>query len=187
MTKEQRQAIIDNEKCCDGQFFYALKTTKTVCRCACIARSCNPKNLIIFHSFEEALAQGFRPCRRCRPDQMDWKGAKAELADSAKRFIKSHYAEKFSLEAIAKELYVNSSYLLRVFKEITGSTLLYYHNYIRCQTAKKLLTKPELSIAFISREVGYISESHFARVFKKYLACTPSEYRARHLKARQGE
>ena len=179
MKKEQWQAIRDNGKNHDGQFLYGLKTTKTVCRSSCIARSCNPKNLVVFDTLEEAVAQGFRPCRRCRPDQMGWKGIKVELADSAKQFIELHYAEKFSLVTIAEELYVNSSYLLRVFKEITGNTLLYHHNYTRCQAARTLLARPELSIAFISREVGFISASHFTRVFKSLCNCTPSEYRTR--------
>ncbi len=177
MTEEQWKAIRDNDKSYDGLFFYGLKTTKTVCRPSCGARSFHPQNVVIFHTLKDAIDQGFRPCCRCRPDQMNWEGAKAELADSARKFIQSHYAQRFSLETIAKELHFNGSYLLRVFKEMTGNTLLYYHNYTRCQIAKELLTKPELSVALIGREVGYISASHFTRVFKGIFGCTPSEYR----------
>ena len=132
MTKEEWLAIKNNDKNYDGRFFFALKTTKNVCRPSCTARLCNPKNVIIFETLEDALAQGFRPCSRCRPDQMDWAGAKEELTASAKKWIEEHYTEKFSLKAIANALYVNSSYLLRVFKDTTGQTLLAYHNYIRC-------------------------------------------------------
>ena len=103
--------------------------------------------------------------------------AKAELADAAKRRIETNYAEPFSLEAIANELFVNRHYLDRVFKQATGDTLLHYHNYVRCQAAKALLLRPEHSIAFIGRQVGYISASHFAHVFKNFCGCTPSAYR----------
>lgn len=183
MTQSQWLAIKNNDKRYDGVFFYALKTTKTVCRPSCTARTCNPKNVIIFKSLDEAIAKGFRPCCRCRPDQMNWEGAKKELAESAKQYIREHYTEKFSLETIANVLFVNDSYLLRAFKDSTGRTLLQYHNYTRCLAAQKLLTQQELSISYISHSVGYCTPSHFARVFKKIFGCTPSEYRDNYLQS----
>ena len=181
MNQEEWQAIKNNDKNFDGQFFYALKTTGTVCRPSCTARICNPKNVIIFYSLEDAIRQGFRPCYRCRPDQMDWLGPRTELAESAKKWIEDNYMEKFSLERIAASLYVNKSYLLRVFKDITGYTLLEYHNYIRCEFAKNLLTQPELSISMISSRVGFTTSSHFTKIFKKIYGCTPSAFRRQHL------
>lgn len=183
MTTEQWKTTRAHDNCEQNQLFYALKTTRLICRPSCIARSCKTENLVVFHSLEDAVAQGFRPCSRCKPGQGGWKCVKAQLADSAKRYIEAHYAEKFSLAKLSEKLYVNSSYLLRVFKEVTGQTLLYYHNYIRCQRAAELLAKPEHSIAFIGREVGYLSASHFTRIFKGMLGCSPSEYRSRSLEA----
>lgn len=182
MTKEQWLAIKNNDKRYDGQFFYALKSTKTVCRPSCTARTCNPKNVIIFHTLDEAIEKGFRPCYRCRPDQMDWDGAKSELTNRAKKWIEEHYTEKFSLDSVSGALYVNGSYLLRVFKETTGHTLLWHHHYVRCEEAKKLLTRQELSISLISYRVGYSTSSHFTKVFKKMYGYTPSSYRADYLK-----
>ena len=181
MNREEWLAIKNNDKKYDGQFFYALKTTKTVCRPSCTARTCNPKNVIIFRTLEEAMVKGFRPCQRCRPEQIEWQGAKAELTAAAKTLIQEHYKEKFTLESIANSQYVNSSYLLRVFKDETGHTLLWYHNYIRCEEAKKLLAEQELSISLISYQVGYSTASHFTKVFKKLYGYTPSEYRINYL------
>ena len=181
MTKEQWTAISNNDSSFDGKFFYALKTTGTVCRPSCTARNCNPKNVIIFESLDQALDAGFRPCQRCHPDMTDWEGAKKELTDKACEYIEKHYTEKFSLDTLAAELFVNKSYLLRAFKENTGKTLLEYHNYIRCNAARKLLTRPELSISFISSSVGYCTSSHFTRVFKKIFGYTPSEYKSNYL------
>lgn len=183
MTKEQWEAIKNNDRSFDGVFFYALKTTKNICKPSCSARSCNPKNVIIFDTYEEAVKQGFRPCLRCRPDQPDWEGARKELAEKARKLLEAHYTEKFSLKTIAGILYVNESYLLRTFKQIQGQTMLSYHNYVRCQAAKELLTRPELSISGISDTVGYCSPSHFTQVFKKTVGCTPSEYRDAYLRA----
>lgn len=177
MTEEQWLAIEHNDKRYDGQFFYALKTTKNVCRPSCTARACNPKNVIIFDTLETALEKGFRPCRRCRPELPNWKGPKADLAKAAKKWIYHHYTEKFSLETMGKALYTNSRYLLRVFKAETGKTLLWYHNYTRCVRAKVLLAQQKFSISQISWTIGYATPSHFTRIFKDLFGCTPSEYR----------
>lgn len=182
MTKEEWLAIKNNDKSYDGKFFYALKTTGTVCRPSCTARSCNPKNVIIFYDLEDAYRCGFRPCQRCYPDRLDWEGVKSDLVAQAKQLIEENYMEKFSLKAISSNLFVNESYLLRTFKEITGMTMLEYHNFVRCEKAKKLLERMELSISFIASSVGYCTASHFTRVFKQEYGCTPSQYRQAFLK-----
>lgn len=177
MTQEEWLAIKNCDKEYDGLFFYALKTTKTVCRPSCTARTPNPKNVLIFNSVDDAINEGYRPCNRCRPDYMEWKGAKEELSIKAKQYIEVNYSEKFSLKEIAKKLYVNPYYLHRTFKDTTSYTLLWYHNFVRIEMAKVMLKNTQLSISFIAFEVGYNSLSHFSRAFKKLIGCSPSVYR----------
>lgn len=177
MTEEQWLAIKNCNKKYDGVFFYALKTTKTVCRPSCTARTPNPKNVLIFTSVEEAVNEGFRYCNRCRPDCMEWNGAKEELTIKARNYIENHYTEKFSLEEIGKKLYINPHYLHRAFKETTGHTLLWYQHYVRITAAKVMMENKQISISFIGFEVGYNSLSHFSRAFKKLEGCSPSSYR----------
>ena len=179
MTETQWSAIESNDKAYDGQFFYALKTTKNICRPSCTARACNPKNVIIFNTFDEAAKSGFRPCQRCRPDQMNWEGAKAELAEKARKLMWENAYEKFSLQQIANTLYVNGSYLLRTFKAQTGCTMLWYHHYARCEKARELLHKQELAISLVGSMVGYSTASHFTKVFRGLYGCTPTAYRKR--------
>lgn len=180
MTEEQWLAIKNCDENYDGIFFYALKSTKTVCRPSCKARTPNPKNVKIFYTLEDALNHGFRPCNRCRPDCMDWHGAKNELAQKAKEYIDSHYADKFSLRVIAGNLYVDPYYMHRAFKQVTGMTLLQYQHKVRIKKAMSLLAKTGLSASFIACEVGYGTLSHFSRVFKKVMGISPSEYRSSH-------
>ena len=105
------------------------------------------------------------------------KGSSAALADAARLYIDTHSADKFSLQAVADALFVNGSYLLRAFKANTGHTLLWYHNYIRCEKAKALLLDFDLSISKIGEEIGFVSSAHFTHVFKKMTGVTPTEYR----------
>ena len=102
------------------------------------------------------------------------------LTRSVADYIETHYKEKFSLQAMAGELFVNGSYLLRVFKKHTGYTPLAYHNHIRCEQAKKMLVDSGESVSVIGETVGFVSSAHFSHVFKKEAGCTPSEYRNRH-------
>lgn len=183
VTREQWLAIKNGDGSFDGRFYYALKTTKKICRPSCRKKNCDPKKVLVFDTLDEALALGFHPCGRCRPDRSSWEGTKTELARSAESFIREHYTEKFSLDALAGALHIDKSYLLRTFKAITGSTLLEFHNRVRCEAARELLTRPELSISYIASAVGYVSASHFTQVFRKIVGKTPSDYRAAYLES----
>ncbi len=99
------------------------------------------------------------------------------LTQSALAYIESHYKERFSLQAMAGELFVNGSYLLRVFKKYTGFTPLAYHNHVRCERAKELLSNTGECVSDIGEAVGFVSSAHFSHVFKKTEGCTPTEYR----------
>ena len=181
MTQEQWQAIENRDASYDGVFYYALKTTKIVCRPSCNKKQCSPENVVIFDSLKEAQQEGYRPCKRCRPDLPEWKGAKKELADALKQLIDENYTKDFSLEALADVLHVNKFYMLRIFKEVTGTTPLEYHNQVRCEAAKKMLLDPNMPVASISSTCGFNSSSHFSRVFRKTVGDSPSEYRKAHL------
>ncbi len=99
------------------------------------------------------------------------------LVAAARRYIEEHSAEKFSLQAVAGALYVNGSYLLRIFKARTGSTLLQYHNAVRCEKAKALLAQGDKSVSQAGEETGFVSSAHFSHVFKKITGMTPTQYR----------
>ena len=106
-------------------------------------------------------------------------GQAQRLASAAEAYIDAHYTEKFSLLRIAGSLYVNGSYLLRVYRAETGRTLLWYHNHVRCERAKALLSAGRDEISSVGEKVGFVSSSHFSHVFRKMTGCTPSEYRKR--------
>ena len=116
--------------------------------------------------------------RSCGP--MKRKTSGEILTQSAVAYIEAHYKEKFSLQTMACDLYVNGSYLLRVFKKYTGFTPLAYHHHVRCQQAKELLNNTGESVSDIGEAVGFVSSAHFSHVFRKMEGCTPTEYRMTH-------
>ena len=181
LTQEQWTAIRDCDRAYDEVFVYAVKTTGIVCRPSCRARACKPENVVIFDTVADAIAEGYRPCRRCCPEIKNWAGTKAELARKLRSWIEDHYTEKFSLETIAEAQHMDKNYLLRVFKEVNGTTMLHYHNRVRCEHASQLLTQSDLSVSGVGEAVGYKTASHFTRIYKQVTGSTPIEYRKRFL------
>ena len=100
-----------------------------------------------------------------------------KLSTAAQEYMEAHSTEKFSLREMAGTLFVNGSYLLRVFKRHTGMTPLSYHHQVRCRKAKELLVQTNMSISEIGEAAGFVSSSHFSHIFRKTEGCTPSEYR----------
>lgn len=99
------------------------------------------------------------------------------LVQAARDYIDAHSAEKFSLKALSEALFINGSYLLRLFKSRTGQTLLGYHNRVRCDRAQAMLRDTETSISEVGEAVGFVSSAHFSHVFKKITGMTPTQYR----------
>ena len=109
------------------------------------------------------------------------------LAQAARRYIEAHSRERFSLAEMAGALYVNGSYLARIFKRYVHMTPLSYHHLVRCGKAKELLAGTDKSISEVGEMTGFVSSAHFSHIFRKTEGCTPSEYRMAHRSACQEE
>ena len=67
---DRLQAVLARDKHRDGQFYYAVASTGIYCRPSCPSRRPNPINLKFFSNCAAAERAGFRPCKRCRPRQL---------------------------------------------------------------------------------------------------------------------
>ena len=63
------RAVQRRDREADGVFFYAVRTTGIYCRPSCAARRPLRANISFHASTAAARAAGFRPCKRCRPDE----------------------------------------------------------------------------------------------------------------------
>ncbi|WP_105614607.1 AraC family transcriptional regulator [Vallitalea okinawensis] len=91
--------------------------------------------------------------------------------------IESHYANTIGLDALAKKLFVNKYYLIRIFKRYMGITPYEYLIKYRLNQAKSLLESSSLSITEIAFSVGFSDSSYFIKVFKQHEDTTPLSYR----------
>jgi AraC-like DNA-binding protein len=93
------------------------------------------------------------------------------------RFINTHFAEPMRLEELAEQFEISPAYLSRMFKEITGFSLVEYVNLVRVQEAQRLLATTRLKVIVIAEQVGFGSLVQFGRVFRQMTKMTPLRYR----------
>jgi AraC family transcriptional regulator, regulatory protein of adaptative response / methylated-DNA-[protein]-cysteine methyltransferase len=114
-------AVLARDPASDGEFFYAVKTTGVYCRPSCAARSARPENVEFHLTAADAERAGFRPCKRCRPDQPPLAERQASLVAELCRLIGN--AEQVpSLRDLAQHAAMSAYHLHRVFKAVTGLT-----------------------------------------------------------------
>lgn len=100
-----------------------------------------------------------------------------EVINRAQQYINAHLKEELSLVKLAEQVYLNPSYLSRLYKQVTGKNLFDYINEARLSKAKELLKKSNMKIHEIAAAIGHESASYFTRYFKKETNMTPQEYR----------
>ena len=99
------------------------------------------------------------------------------LVQRAVRYIEENVYEAISLDAAAAALHANSSYLSRVFKREMGVSFTEYAHKSRMKKAEQFLTLTDVPIASIAIDLGYSSQSHFTRTFKRMVGTTPHRFR----------
>ena len=75
---------------------------------------------------------------------------------------------------------VSVNFISKKFKDETGENLIDFILKEKTEEAKRLLRYTDKSLNAISNYLGFSSQSHFTRVFKKYSGNTPNEYRQRY-------
>ena len=95
----------------------------------------------------------------------------------ALNYIHGNIENKISLNDIANHLKITPSHLARQFHAETGKTVVEYINYTRIVMAANRLKHSTTSIADIAGSVGIHDTNYFSRMFKKYIGCSPTEYR----------
>jgi AraC-like DNA-binding protein len=93
------------------------------------------------------------------------------------KFITEHLNDELSLNDLAKETNLSVSYLCRIFKQHTSTTLKQYINLKRIEKAKQLLMAGESSNA-ACLESGFHNYSYFFKVFKQITKVSPMEFQA---------
>ena len=93
-------------------------------------------------------------------------------------YIKSHFDEPLSVDAVASTVNVSKYYFCREFHSETGLTVVRYINNLRCREAQKLLCDEKYTISEIARMCGFENVSYFSRIYKQIIGETPTKTRS---------
>ena len=109
-----------------SSFLYAVKSTKIYCRPTCSARLARRANVEFYDTEDQARRDGFRLCKRCKPDDTAFVGEAEEVVTRTIALLRVENGDltmKRGLKELAKEVGVTPSYLCRVFKKTMGVTI----------------------------------------------------------------
>lgn len=95
-------------------------------------------------------------------------------------YIRTHVQEPITVEQVASELSVNSSYLSKLFKKEMGKSISEYIRDSKIEIAEHMLRHLDDTSLQIANYLGFSSQSHFIQVFRKQTGMTPEEYRKKH-------
>jgi AraC family transcriptional regulator of adaptative response/methylated-DNA-[protein]-cysteine methyltransferase len=160
----------------DGSFVYSVASTGVYCRPSCAARLARPENVRFHATAADAERAGFRPCKRCRPDQPSLREQHAAKVAEICRYIEE--AEELpALGELAKRAELSPYHLHRVFKAVTGVTPKAYAAAHRAKRVREKLTRSG-SITEAIYGAGFNSNGRFYATANEVLGMRPTEYRA---------
>lgn len=161
-----------------NDFDYAYQAIKTKC-----------DDFILKNNLDEEIINAVKKCaagveaeRAHAEEELDKlarpQGEYRDNIEFVKQYIQDHIDRDVSLNKLSQAVYLNPTYLSRLFKNVTGTTITEYLLQVRVETAKKLLLKPGKKVQDVALAVGIDSPIYFARIFKKSTGYTPQEYRS---------
>lgn len=164
----------------DGRFFYAVRTTGVVCRPSCGARLPRPENVRFFTALDDAIAAGFRPCKRCRPESAPRAERDAQRVAAACRLIETSETPP-TLAALAREAGLSAFHFHRLFKTTTGLTPRAYASAKRAERVRAGLAAKHPGRGAVTAAIyaaGYNSNGGFYAESQSRLGMKPGAFRA---------
>jgi AraC family transcriptional regulator of adaptative response/methylated-DNA-[protein]-cysteine methyltransferase len=156
----------------DGRVIGAVRTTGIYCKPSCPARRPRRENVEFFVDAEGARSAGYRPCLRCKPDEV---GRDRGAVARAIRLIEEA-EEAPSLAELAAAVGYAPHHFQRLFTRDVGVSPAQYARALRAKRAQTEL-KEDKSVTEAIYDSGYSAPSRFYADAKERLGMTPSAWR----------
>lgn len=102
---------------------------------------------------------------------------KQTIAQTITSYFQENYMKKISVEEIARSSYLSTTYITKIYKEVTGDTPINYLINLRMEKAREILKEGHFSIQDAAKKVGYDDPYYFSKLFKKRFGLSPSAYK----------
>ncbi len=169
-------AVVRRDPVADGEFFYSVRSTGVYCRPSCAARLPRRGNVSFHRSTVDAERAGFRPCKRCRPNEAPLAARRAADVAKACRLIEESESLP-TLEALASSVGMSRFHFHRVFKAVTGVTPQAYAAAHRAERVRSEL-RHSVTVTDAIYGAGFNSNGRFYATASKVLGMTPTDFRA---------
>jgi AraC family transcriptional regulator, regulatory protein of adaptative response / methylated-DNA-[protein]-cysteine methyltransferase len=169
-------AVVRRDRNADGRFYYSVRTTGVYCRPACAARRARRENVRFHSTPAQAEQAGFRPCRRCRPNEPGLAQQWAAAVARACRLIETAEAMP-DLETMAGAAGMSRFHFHRVFKTVTGLTPKAYAAAQRTRRVRQELTR-NATVTEAIYGAGFNSNGRFYATSSEVLGMTPTVFRS---------
>lgn len=172
------EAVESRDHDSDGAFVYAVETTGVYCRPSCSSRRPRRENVHFFALPAAAERSGFRPCKRCRPQQAKVTDPRAGLAQSVAEYLAAHLddSEAIAMSAIGAAFGYDPQHIQRVFKDVLGLTPKQYSDALKAQQFKSEL-QSGATVLDAGLNAGYGSASRAYESGARALGMTPTAYK----------
>lgn len=170
------QSVKAKDPKADGAFCYSVKSTGVYCRPSCGARLARPENVAFHATSADAERAGFRPCKRCKPEQATRAEQDAVTVIRACRIIERS-EEVPALDQLAALVGVSAWHFHRLFRRVTGLTPRQYALARRAERLRGNLDAGA-SVTDAIFAAGYGSNSRFYEKSNELLGMTPTTRRA---------
>ncbi len=106
----------------------------------------------------------------------------ANISASVEEYLKEHIRGNISLQETAQHFGYSVSNIQKIFKAVTGKSIIVYFNHLKLEEAKRLIAENNMSFSQISNYLSFSNPNYFSRIFKTTVGVTPTEYAALHKK-----
>jgi AraC family transcriptional regulator of adaptative response/methylated-DNA-[protein]-cysteine methyltransferase len=170
------QAVVARDKTYDGSVYYSVSTTGVYCRPSCASRQARRENVRFHATSADAEAAGFRPCKRCKPDEASLEKTYATKVAAACRLIEQAQ-EPPSLDALAEAAGLSPHHFHRIFKAVAGVTPKAYATAHRRNRVHQTL-QGSSTVTEAIHAAGFNSSGRFYAGTDDTLGMTPTDFRA---------
>ncbi|GAB5389615.1 MAG: DNA-3-methyladenine glycosylase 2 [Alphaproteobacteria bacterium] len=165
----------------DGQFFTAVTSTGIFCRTICPARTPKRENCQFVPTAAAAIALGYRPCLRCRPETAPgtgaWLGTVAVVQRGMRLIEQGALDQGGSVQDLAHKLGLTSRHLRRLFEQHLGAPPKAIALARRLELARRLIRETSLTMTDIALASGFSSSRRFNDAFRRSYGNPPSSLR----------
>jgi AraC family transcriptional regulator, regulatory protein of adaptative response / methylated-DNA-[protein]-cysteine methyltransferase len=170
------QAILTRNSQADGTFLYSVESTGVYCRPSCPSRLARPENVRFHDSSAAAETAGFRPCKRCTPNELRLREQHAaKIAEACRRIERA--LEEPSLGDLAFSIGMSRFHFHRVFRAVTGVTPKQYAAANRTKSIRQKLRSSK-TVTEALYDAGYNSSGRFYDTSDRILGMKPTSFRA---------